>query len=169
MPDALGSGAGIHFDCVKEELISVEDAGYHSTEEWRTRISEAFLTDGAGRRRSDLHPETQQLFASWELQREEEVLADSIRLSFVPGENQMQFAHGALVHLLAWERPAGLQQNWRHLLRAPTITRSIGDFGQALDRALGSQANPLAAGEGYNGRRSHGRSPAASSRARSSP
>ncbi len=133
---SLGSGAGIHFDCVKEELISVEDAGDHSTEEWRTRISEAFFTDGAGRRRNDLHPETQQLFASWDLQREEEVLADSIRLSFVPGENQMQFAHGALVHLLAWERPAGVQQNWRHLLRAPTITRSIGDFGQALDRAL---------------------------------
>ena len=49
----------------------------------------------------------------------------------------MQFAHGALVQLLGWERPTGAPQNWRHLLRAPTVTRSIGDFGQALKRALG--------------------------------
>jgi hypothetical protein len=43
-------------------------------------------------------------------------------------------ASGALVQLLAWERPTGAPQNWRHLLRAPTC--SIGDFGQALNRAL---------------------------------
>lgn len=131
---SLGPAAGIHFDCTKEELISVEDESL--TEQWQGRISDVFFTDGMGRRRDDLHGETQQLFASWDLQRHEEISADSIRLSFIPGENQMQFAHSALVQLLAWERPSGAPQNWRHLLRAPTITRSIGDFGQALSRAL---------------------------------
>jgi hypothetical protein len=130
---SLGAGAGIHFDCAKEELISVEDEGDHFTEQWQTRISDSFFTDGAGRRRDDLHAETQQLFAGWGLQTRKETSADSIQLSFIPRENQMQFAHGALV---AWERPTGAQQNWRHLLRAPTVTRFIGDFGRARDRAL---------------------------------
>jgi hypothetical protein len=120
----------------KERLMSTEDEGDQFTEQWQARISDAFFTDGAGRRRDDLHGETQQLFAGWDLQRREEISTSSIRLSFVPGENQMQFAHGALVQLLAWERPSEAPQNWRHLLRAPTITRSIGDFGKALDRAL---------------------------------
>jgi hypothetical protein len=133
---SLGAGAGIHFDCAKEELISVEDEGGHFIEQWQARISDVFFTDGAGQRRDDLHRETQQLFAGWDLERRDEISAYSIRLSFVPGENQMQFAHSALVQLLAWERPTGAPQNWRHLLRAPTITRSIGAFGQALDRAL---------------------------------
>jgi hypothetical protein len=61
---SLGQGAGIHFNCAKEQLISTEDAGDHFTEQWQTRISDVFFTDGAGRRRDDLHGETQQLFAS---------------------------------------------------------------------------------------------------------
>jgi hypothetical protein len=133
---SLGPGAGVHFDCAKERLISTEDTGDQFTEQWQARISDVFFTDGAGLRRDDLHGETRQLFAGWDLQRREEISANSIRLSFVPGEKQMQFAHGALVQLLAWERPTGSPQNWRHLLRAPTVTRSIGDFGQALNRAL---------------------------------
>lgn len=48
----------------------------------------------------------------------------------------MQFGHSALVQLLAWERPRDAPQNWRHLLRAPTVVRSIADFRQAVDRAL---------------------------------
>jgi hypothetical protein len=35
-------------------------------------------------------------------------------------------------------RPTGTPQNWRHLLRAPTVTRFNCDFGQTLDRALRS-------------------------------
>jgi Holliday junction resolvase len=133
---SLGAGAGVHFDCAKEELIGVQAEGDDFTEQWLMRISDVFFTDGAGRRRDNLHAETKQLFAGWDLQRREGISANSIRLSFVPSENQTQFAHGALVQLLAWERPTGTLQNWRHLLRAPTITRSIGDFAQALDRAL---------------------------------
>lgn len=133
---SLGPGAGIHFDCTKEQLLSAVDAGDHFTEQWQARVSDAFFTDGAGRRRSDLHVETQQLFVGWDLQRREEISETSIRLSFIPAENQMQFAHSALVQLLAWERPHDALQNWRHLLRAPTVVRSIADFLPALDRAL---------------------------------
>lgn len=133
---SLGPGAGIHFDCAKDRLISTEHADDHFTEQWQARISDVFFTDGAGLRRDDLHGETRQLFAGWDLQRREEISASSIRLSFVPGENQMQFGHSALVQLLAWERPRDAAQNWRHLLRAPTVVRSIADFRQALDRAL---------------------------------
>jgi hypothetical protein len=100
------------------------------------RISDVFLTDGAGRRRDDLHPETKQIFAGWDLQTKEEHFEDRIQMSFVPGESQLQFAHTALVQLLAWERPTGSAQNWRQLLRAPMVTRSIGNFEQALSRAL---------------------------------
>lgn len=133
---SLGPGAGIHFDCAKEQLISTEPADDQFTEHWQARISDVFFTDGAGRRRDDLHGETQQLFAGWDLQKREEISATRIRLSFVPGENQMQFAHSALVQLLAWERPNDALQNWRHLLRTPTVVRSFADIRQALDRAL---------------------------------
>lgn len=133
---SLGPGAGIHFDCAKVQLISTEHADDHFTGQRQARISDVFFTDGAGRRRDDLDGETQQLFAGWNLQRREEISATSIRISFVPGKNQMQFAHSALVQLLAWERPHDAPQNWRHLLRTPTVVRSIADIRQALDRAL---------------------------------
>jgi len=37
---------------------------------------------------------------------------------------------------LGWERKIGEPVTWRHLLRAPTVVRSIENFGAALDRAL---------------------------------
>ena len=44
---ALGGEAGVHFDCAKEELLSVEGEASHVTEQWRARISNVFFTDGA--------------------------------------------------------------------------------------------------------------------------
>lgn len=133
----LAPGAGLHFDCIKEQLISTEDTGDHRTENWQFRIAETYFTDGEGQRRNDLHAETQQLFAGWDLQRREEFSESSVRISFVSGEDQVQFGHVALVRLLAWERSGDAPQNWRRTLKEPTVVRSITDFRHALDRAPG--------------------------------
>lgn len=133
---SLGPGSGIHLDCAKEELTSTQDSPDGKIEQWKMRISGVHFTDGVGRRRDDLHPETKQLFAGCDLESREIHAPESIRMSFVAGENQMQFAHAALVHLLASERSTGEEQNWRHLLRVPEVVKSIKDFSGALDRAL---------------------------------
>jgi Holliday junction resolvase len=133
----LGPGAGIHFEMTKEELIHREqgsDGG--SEEEWRVRVTDTFITDGEGERRHDLHPETQQLLATFPLEERDAHADPKVIKSFVPGVDQVQFAHSALVQLLAWESPTDRVPHWRSLVGVPVITRSIGDFAVALDRAL---------------------------------
>jgi hypothetical protein len=58
-------------------------------------------------------------------------------------------ASGALVQLLAWERPTGAPQNWRHLLRAPRP--SIGRSARASSTT--SFASSRFCGEALGGRR----------------
>lgn len=132
----LMPGAGVHFDCAKEELVDVEHEGDAHTETWKMRVSDVFFTVGGGTRRNDLHSETKQLFATWDLQSEEVHAPTSVRMSFVAGEGGVQFAHTALVHLLTWEGGRSEPSSWRRLLQAPKITRTIDDFGRALNRAL---------------------------------
>ncbi len=136
----ISEKSGVHFECAKEELLHTEkrddDSGISFSEQWRMRISDVYFTDREGQRRNDLHPETQQIFTGLELESDEEHFPDRIKLSFRPREDQMQFAHTALVHLLNWERSGEQPQNWRHLLHAPTVIRSIENFGHALERAL---------------------------------
>lgn len=136
----LGERSGLHFNAAKEALIETQpngpDEGEGYTETWQARWTEIYFTDREGRPREDLHPETKQVFASWDLQQREEHFDDSIVVHFEPGESQVQFAHVALVYLLGWERKTGEPVSWRHLLRAPTVVRSIENFGAALERAL---------------------------------
>jgi Holliday junction resolvase len=132
----LRPGSGIHLDIAKEELMGTEHGdGGDFTETWKMRIAGVYFTGGNGERLSGLHGETQQLFATWDLQPEEEHSPDKILQSFVVREGQVQFAHVALVHLLSWESRSN-PLAWRHLLQAPRITRTIDDFGRALDRGL---------------------------------
>ncbi len=135
----LRPGAGVHFDLAKEELIGVEGDAANFTETWKMRVSEVFFTDGDGARRSDLHGETQQLLATWDLETVEDHSPTSIRKSFIVADGGVQFAHVALVHLLTWEGGRTGPPPWRQLLQAPKITRTIDDFGRALDRALGEK------------------------------
>lgn len=136
----LGPRSGLHFNAAKEALIetSRNDPGDPEgfTETWQARWTDIFFTDRNGARRDDLHPETKQIFAAWDLQQREEHFPDRFVAHFEPGENQVQFAHVALVYLLGWERKTGEPVSWRHLLRAPSVVRSIANFGAALERAL---------------------------------
>ncbi len=135
----LGPGAGVHFECAKEELVGVEGDTTNFTETWKMRIADVFFTAGDGSRKDDLHGETKQLFATWDLQTDEAHSPTSVRMSFVAGDGRVQFAHVALVHLLTWEGGRSGAPSWRNLLQAPKITRTIDDFGRALDRALGEK------------------------------
>ncbi len=123
---SLGARAGIHFDCAKEELISVEDEGDHFTEQ----MAGANFGRVLHRRRGSAprRPSWGNAAAFRWLGPSEARRSLGQQLSFVSGENQIQFAHGALVQLLAWERPTGAPQNWRHLLRRlPLISNRSGE------------------------------------------
>ncbi len=131
MPDA-----GVHFDLEKEELVAREATGDGWNEKWQMRIADAFLTDGSNQRRRDFHPETQQLLTTWPLKERAVHSETGILKSFVAGDGQVQFAHGALVRLLAWEGRDQQKPHWRGLLQAPQVTRSIASFSAALQRRL---------------------------------
>lgn len=93
-------------------------------------------TVGGREVRSGLHPETTQLFAARDLQSSEEHSPAHIRQSFTVGADGIEFAHRALLGLLAWEKRTDEATNWRGLLRSPEITRSIAHFGAAFERGL---------------------------------
>lgn len=132
----LSPGAGIHFEFVKEEILGIEQHDSGFTESWRMRVSDAFCTAG-GSERADLHSETQQLLAVYDLQQREEHSDDRLKVSFEAGVDDVLFAHMALPRLLEWERQSGESQPWRRLLSTPEITRHIAGFETALQRALG--------------------------------
>lgn len=132
----LAEGSGVHLDIAKEQLVETRptDDGYKET--WQMRMAGIHFTIGGGAVRTELHPETAQLFATWDLQSSEEHSPTRIRQSFTVGPEGIEFAHRALVRLLAWEKREDEPTNWRTLLRAPEITRSIIHFGSALELGL---------------------------------
>ena len=132
----LAEGAGIHLDIAKEQLIETRPSDDGFEETWQMRVTGVHFTAGGGAVRTDLHPETTQLFATWDLQSSEEHSPTHIRQSFTVGAEGVEFAHRALVGLLAWEKREDEPTNWRTLLRSPEITRSIAHFGAALERGL---------------------------------
>jgi hypothetical protein len=119
----------------KEELLETEQTDEEKTETWRMRVTDAFVTDGTGARRADLHSETFQLLGTWPLKDSEIHGKDAIEKKFFVGEQTAQFAHQALVGLLHWERTDD-PVDWRHLLRATEITKTVADFRAALKRGL---------------------------------
>ncbi len=132
----LAPGAGVHFEMAKDALEAIEETENGKVETWRMRIAKITFTKGGGLPAADLHPETQQLLAAWDLESQEVHYPDRVDQSFVAGEEGIQFAHMALVHLLAWERGVNNAQDWRQILRAPEITKTIKSFALALERAL---------------------------------
>ncbi len=132
----IGAGAGVHLRFRKDKLLSVEktDGGY--SEQWAMTIDDVSFTDRDGARRTDLDGEVQSLFAAWDLEEKEEHTDSHIHLHFVAGDEGMQFAHTALVHLLSWESPHDDRPHWRGLLRKEQITANVASFSVALDTAF---------------------------------
>ena len=134
----LAPGAGVRFDIAKEELLGTrQESETAFTEEWRMRFTSVDFVKGGGLPAPDLHSETQQILTAWDLEPREEHFDDRIALSYIVGDEGVQFAHTALVRVLAWERRAPAPGDWRALLRTPRITRTIENFPRALERALG--------------------------------
>lgn len=132
----LAEASGIHLDITKEKLVETRPTEDGFEETWQMRVTGVEFTIKDGEVRTNLHPETTQLFATWDLQSSEVHSPTHIRQSFTVGPQGIEFAHRALVSLLAWEKREDDPVNWRTLLRAPEITRSIAHFGAALERGL---------------------------------
>ncbi|MDR1074830.1 MAG: hypothetical protein LBL59_00540 [Xanthomonadaceae bacterium] len=132
----IGAGAGVHLRFRKDKLLGTEktDDGY--TEQWAMTIDDVSFTDREGARRTDLDGEVQSLFTAWDLEDKEEHNDSHIYLHYVAGEEGMQFAHTALVHLLNWESPHDDRPHWRGLMRKEQVTANVANFSAALETAF---------------------------------
>lgn len=130
------TGVGIHLTIAKEALLETKDDGDARIETWQMRITAVDFTDGSGQP-AKLHPETVQLFATMDLEAEEDHSEQQLVQRFVMrNPNNIQFAHRALVALLEWESGSTGRPSWRSLLGAPRVVRSIDHFSAAIDRAM---------------------------------
>lgn len=131
----VGVGAGIHLRFDKEELLDTGTEGQVTTESWKMRVGEVAFTDRDGNLVSDLSPEVQSLFATWELEVQEDHAKDHIWKRFVAPDQGLQFAHIALVKLLDWSRPSEEDLSWRREARKDKLN-TISDIKFAVEKAL---------------------------------
>lgn len=132
----IGAGAGVHLRFCKDKLVETEEIEDCHTEQWMMTIDDVSFTDCEGARRTDIDSEVQSLFTAWDLEEKEEHTDSHIHLHFVAGDEGIQFAHTALVHLLSWESPHGNVPHWRGLLRREQVTANVASFSAALDTAF---------------------------------
>lgn len=132
----IGAGAGIKLRFRKNKLLGAEktDDGY--TEQWEMTVDDVSFTDCEGNRREDLDGEVQSLFTAWNLNEKEDHTDSHVHLHFVAGDDAMQFAHTALVHLLRWESPHDGRLHWRGLLRKEQVTANVANFLTAIETAF---------------------------------
>lgn len=139
----IAPGAGIIFDCLKEELLETASEGTTTTEQWRMRIDQIRFTSQGGRARDDLHPDVKTLFTTWDLEERQDFTPTHIHIAFQAGEEGMMFGHMALVQLLAWPQRPGEQINWRHAIRRDEVVSSLTNFAAALNQALAQEVVTL--------------------------
>ncbi|WP_020046801.1 hypothetical protein [Rhizobium leguminosarum] len=133
----IGAGAGLHLTFRKEKLVETVNNDDGFTETWMMRFEQFRCTDYNGNLIVDPENEIQSLFQTWDLNETQEHSLTHIVNSFVAHEDDgIQFAHTALVKLLAWETPDGETTNWRHLARKERVIRSIDNFRDALKLGL---------------------------------
>ena len=132
----IGAGAGIHLRLRKDKLLETEKTEDGYSEQWVMTFDDVAFTDREGNRRTDLDDEVQSLFTAWDLKETEEHTNSHVQLHFVAGDEGMQFAHSALVHLLNWEFPHVDRPHWRALLRKEQVTANVVTFSAALDAAF---------------------------------
>jgi len=131
----IGHGAGVHFRCDKEQLVSEEDVGETVQQMWKMRIGEVAFTDRTGSRIDAPSPETQTLFGIWDLEEKSEDYPDYVHISFTAPEDGMQFAHSSLVKLLNLRAPEEEKFSWRRVARKEKFT-TIEDFRGAVTKAM---------------------------------
>lgn len=132
----IGAGAGVHLRFRKDKLLGTEktDDGY--TEQWAMTIDDVGFTDREGARCTDLDGEVKSLFTAWDLEEKEEHTDSHVHLHYVAGNEGMQFAHTALVHLLNWESSNDGRPHWRGLMRKEQVTANVANFSAALEAAF---------------------------------
>jgi Holliday junction resolvase len=118
----VGTGAGVHLRFRKDKLLGTEEAFEGYVEKWAMTVDEVNFTDYQGQHRKDLDAEVQSLMTTWNLEKQEEHTESHMHLSFIAGNEGIQFAHSALVHLLDRESPHEDGPHWRGLLRKEQVT-----------------------------------------------
>lgn len=131
----IGTGAGVHFRCDKEELVSIEETDEGELHTWQLRIGKVAFTDRNGKAMEAPSSETQTLLAIWDLQEAKEEHPDFIHVSYTAPEEGMQFAHSSLVRLLDWSTPRDERMSWRRVSRKDQFT-TIEDFRGAVIKAM---------------------------------
>jgi Holliday junction resolvase len=120
----------------RENLLGTKKTEAGIMQQWMATIDDVTFTDFEGCRRMDLDGEVQSLFTAWDLNEKEEHTDTHIHLRCVAGEEGIQFAHTALVHLLNWESPHNDSPHWRGLLRKAQVTTNAANFSATLVTAL---------------------------------
>lgn len=134
---SIGTGAGLHLRFRKNKLVNekvIEEN--HTEQQWLMTADDVAFTDYEGNRRTDLESEVQSLFTAWNLEEQQEHSDTHIQLRYVPKNNDIQFAHNTLVHLLNWELPQNQELHWRSLLRKEQVTANVANFSAALNAAF---------------------------------
>jgi Holliday junction resolvase len=132
----IGAGAGVHFRFRKDKLLGTEKTKTGYTEQWAMTIDDVGFTDSEGARCTDLDGEIQSLFTAWDLEEKEEHTDSHVHRHYIAGNEGMQFAHTALVHLLNWESSNDDRPHWRGLMRKEQVTANVANFSAALEAAF---------------------------------
>ncbi|EPJ7994202.1 restriction endonuclease [Pseudomonas aeruginosa] len=131
----IGTGVGVHLRFRKDKIIETKATEDGHEEQWMMTIDDVAFTDREGKRRMDVDSEVQSLITAWDLEKKEDYTDSHVQLSFVAGDNGIQFAHTALVQLLNWESSHDNRPHWRGLLRKEQITKNVVSFSAALEVA----------------------------------
>ncbi|MDO1580978.1 restriction endonuclease [Rhizobium oryzicola] len=131
----IGRGAGIHFRLEKEEILSVDHNEDGRFEQWQMRLSEVAFSGREGESITNLSDDVRSLFATWDLEMQEDHADDHIWVRHTAGNDGIQFAHTALVRLLDWSLPDGAKRSWRREARKENLN-TITDFRRAVTKAI---------------------------------
>ncbi len=132
----IGNGAGLHFQARKIERVEKSSDEDETSELWQMVMESVTFTDREGQHRKDLSSDVKALFTTWDLESRDTISDTHVTTSFIATGEGVQFAHTALVRLLAWQNKQNETTNWRKQLRNPKVTKDVDDFEATLLRAL---------------------------------
>lgn len=131
----IGLKSGFHLRLEKEELISAEKQADGNEEKWRMRISDAYFTNKNGDTVQNLSNDVKSLLMASAMYSEDvSDNNDHIIVSCTVKENSFQFAHRALVDLLAPFGSSTEPISWRREAQKDKLN-TIDDIGRAIRKA----------------------------------